>query len=283
MDNKLVDLHIHTNQSDGDLNPNEVILDCIEKNIKIISITDHDTINAYKKIDSKFLNHEHIKIIPGIELSAYSETGTMHILGYNIDINNKELNNKLKELKNKRLYRIINLLNQLKLDYDIRFNDYDIQELICKQSNLGRVDLAKLLIKYKYVNRVNEAFNKYLNDIYNKTKENNIILSGYECISIIKQAGGIPVLAHPKTLKLSEQELIAKIKELREYGLVGLEAINSIHNDYEIDAYLKMADELNLLVSGGSDYHGEKTKPNIELAHHKNRLHVKSLSIFKHL
>ena len=277
---KLIDLHMHSIYSDGELTPDELINECIKKNIKTISITDHDNIGAYKNISSYLLNDKRINIIPGIELKAKTDKGTMHILGYYIDVNNKELNNKIKELKNNSIYHIISLLHQIKKDYNIVFETEDIQKLICKIGNIGRPDIAKLCIKYGYVNSVKEAFDKYLIDAYEKIRNNSNSLSYKECIDLITHASGLLVLAHPNTLKKDDKELLELLKNMKKSGLKGIEGYHSSYTEEEKRKYLKIAKDLDLLVSGGSDYHGKTVKPEIELGTGKNNnLKIKKLSI----
>ena len=153
MAEKLIDMHMHTNYSDGDLSPNELIEKAINNNIGTMAITDHNTIEGLRNFDNIY--KEEIEIINGIELSAKSLKGTMHILGYDIDIENKTLNGKMHELKNISFQRELSLIEQLKKDYKIEFDYQDIVELLNSNHNLGRPDLAKLLIKYGKAKTVN--------------------------------------------------------------------------------------------------------------------------------
>lgn len=275
---KLIDMHTHTNYSDGELSPEELINLAIKRNIGTMAITDHDTIEGIKHIDKSKYNN--IKIINGIELSAKVPKGRMHILGYNIDLNNKELNDKMSELKDNSINSVLSLYEQLKKDYDIRFAYSDIKELVNANHNLGRPDLAKLLVKYRYVDNVNDAFEKYLNNSYSKIRGNNKGLQYQECIKLIKDSGGIPVLAHPKTLELNNKEFLMLLKNMLKEGLEGIEVYHSIHSKEEMDYYLKIANEYNLLISGGSDYHGKLVKPDIELGTGKsNNLNIKKLTL----
>lgn len=275
---KLIDMHTHTNYSDGELSPEELINLAIKRNIGTMAITDHDTIEGIKHIDKSKYNN--IKIINGIELSAKVPKGRMHILGYNIDLNNKELNDKMSELKDNSINSVLSLYEQLKKDYDIRFTYNDIKELVNANHNLGRPDLAKLLVKYRYVDNVTDAFEKYLNNSYSKIRGNNKGLQYQECIKLIKDSGGIPVLAHPKTLELNNKEFLILLKDMLKEGLEGIEVYHSIHSKEEMDYYLKIANEYNLLISGGSDFHGKFVKPDIELGTGKNNnLNIKKLTL----
>ncbi len=120
---KTIDMHVHSNYSDGDMSPNELIKFAVENLIDIISITDHDTIEGIKNLnrDDKFVKLSGIKIINGIELSAKSKKGRMHILGYGIDIDNESLNKKMIELKDNSINSVLSIMEQIKRDYNIRF------------------------------------------------------------------------------------------------------------------------------------------------------------------
>ena len=256
-----VDLHLHTNYSDGDLSPDELIHLAKKNKLDLIAITDHDTITGLKNIH----NRDNIDIINGIEFSCKVDKGRLHLLGYNIDINNKELNEKLNELRDNSLNTLLSLIVQLKVDYGIVFKYDDIKDLINSNHHLGRPDLAKLLIKYDYVKEVQEAFDKYLNDSYDKIRGTNKWLTYKEAIELIVNSGGIPILAHPKSLKLENKELLLLLKDMVNCGLKGIEVYHSSHNIDDIKIYENISNELNLLISGGSDYHGVITKPNIEI------------------
>ena len=274
--NKLIDMHTHTNYSDGEYSPKELINLAKEQNIKLISITDHHTLEGIKNIPK---NIKGIKVIKGIELTAKVPKGRMHILGYNIDINNEELNNKISYLKNKSTNSVISLIEQLKKDEKIYFTHEEIKELINANHNLGRPDLAKLLIKKGYVSSVQEAFDKYLIKAYDKTRKVNKNLTYKECINLIKNSGGIPVLAHPHSLELDNEKLEKLLCKMIKLGLRGIEVYHSKNTKAEEKFYLELANKYNLLISGGSDYHGPTVKPDIFLGVGKNNLNITKLSI----
>ncbi len=276
----MIDLHTHSCYSDGEYTPNELILKAKSEGIKMISITDHDTVLGNQNITLKKEEKSGIRIIPGIELSAKVDKGQMHILGYNIDIYNNELNKKIKELKNNSLYSVLAMIVQLKKDYGITFTTEEILEILNSKGNIGRPDIAKLFVKYSYTSSVKEAFDKYLIPANKKISSIKKGITYNECINLIKNAGGIAVLAHPKTLKCTSKELEKIIIELKKSGIEGIEAYHSIHKPEEIEQYLDLANKYNLLVSGGSDYHGPLIKPNIELATGvNNNIKTKKLTI----
>lgn len=282
MNDLLVDLHTHTNYSDGELSPMELIKLAVNKGVSTLSITDHDTILGIKSVDKEdsFIVESGINIINGIELSAKADRGRMHILGYGIDLNNIELNEKMSELRDNSINSVLSIMEQIKRDYGIIFKYDDIKELVNANHNLGRPDLAKLCVKYGYASNVQDAFDKYLIDAYNKTRKTGKGISYEECFNLILNSGGIPVLAHPKSLELSEVELMNLLEEMIKCGLCGIEAYHSSHSKEEINLYLELASKYDLLVSGGSDYHGVIVKPGIEIGTgcHDN-IKVKKLSI----
>lgn len=264
---KIIDLHTHTIYSDGELSPNELIKLAIENRIGTLAITDHDTIQGIKKVNrnDSLIIDSGINIINGIELSAKTNKGKMHILGYDFDINDKTLNDKIIELKNNSIYSVMAIINQLKIDYGIIFDSHDIKDLFSNVGNIGRPHIARLLIKYGYVKDVKEAFDNYLIDAYRKTKILNKGIPYEECIKLIKNAGGISILAHPNQLLLDDEELEDKIKEMISNGLDGIEVYHSGHSKEETKKYLELVNKYNLLISGGSDYHGKSVKPDIEI------------------
>lgn len=275
----LIDLHTHTCCSDGELYPDELIKYAYDKNVRTLAITDHDTLLGLKNIDYDMEILKEMKYIPGIELSAKVDKGTMHILGYGIDMNNERLNKKMNELRDNRMHACLSLMEQIKRDYGIVFGYDDIKDLINSNHNLGKPDLAKLCVKNGYAINIQDAFDKYLLPSYEKVRGTNKRLTYQECIDLIIDSGGIPVLAHPKTLKLTEKELLTLVKEMITYGLKGIEVYHSTHIEKENKFYIEIANNYNLLISGGSDYHGKNVKPDIDVGIGKGNLKIKKLSL----
>ena len=256
-----IDLHSHSIHSDGTLTPSELLNLAKNNNIDVLAITDHDDIEGSKKLIES--NHQGIIVYSGVELNAKVDKGQMHILGYNIDLYNENLNNKLKELKENSKHNIMLYVNQLKEDYNIELPKADIEKILNREGNIGRPLLALLLIKYGYVSTVAEAFDKYLRD--EKVRHHKMWITKEECINLINEAGGIAVLAHPFTLKLTNEELHEELKELVNLGLKGIEIIHSKSNEEQRTFYKELAKEFNLITTAGTDYHGKEVKPDIEL------------------
>lgn len=276
----IIDLHIHSCYSDGEDTPNEIIRKAKQKGIKTLAITDHDTLLGNHNITLRKEEREGIKIVPGIELTAKTSHGRMHILGYDINIDDDKLNNAIEKLRNNSVYSVISLISQLKKDYDITFSTEELQKLLITEKNIGRPDIAKLCIQNGYASCVKNAFDLYLEEAYQKTRTTNKGISYSDCISLIKNAGGIPILAHPKTLEKSKDELQKLVEEMILVGLEGIEVYHSSHTEKETKLYEVLAQKYQLLISGGSDYHGHSVKPDIELGTGKNNnLKIKELSL----
>jgi len=258
--NEFMDLHIHTLYSDGDKTPKQIIEMAKKIGLTTIAITDHDMIAGLKTLTEEDL--EGIELIPGVEMTAKVPRARMHILGYGIDINNEFLNNKLNnrvDVRNLLLY--VKYLEKL---FDITFSKEELTEIINKPGNVGRPELGKLLIKHGYAFDQDDAFDNYLNPVMDACRHLKVGYSKEECIEMILASGGIPVLAHPISLKLTEKELVEELKYLKSIGLMGIE-IRHIHHTPEYTNMLeRIADELDLLKTGGTDYHGE-VKPKVKL------------------
>ena len=283
MDKNLMDMHIHSTCSDGDKTPLEIYEMVKEKNIGTFSITDHDSIIGTKQLND--MDVKDITFINGIELSTKVDKGQLHILGYDMDLTNKRLNIKLNELMVNSHKNLKMVLSQLLLDNpSITFNDEDIDKIFKLQRVVNRVDLARLLIKYNYCSNNQEAFDKYLVDAHNKVRKENTNISYKEAIELIIDSGGIPVLAHNKTLKLTNEELELFVRKLVDCGLMGIEVYHSIFNDEDVNNSLDLASKYNLLISGGSDYHGKSVKPKVELGTGiENNLKIKQLSLVDYI
>ncbi len=252
------DLHIHTNFSDGSYSPLEIIEIAVAKNIDTISITDHDTvegletaINAGKK--------KGIEVIPGIELSTSYKKEDVHILGYYIDYKDDFLLAKINrffEVRKKRARKMIKLLR--KQGFDIQLERV---KKIAGKNYIGRPHIARALIDAGYVENIKEAFTKKYIGNNARAYVPRYKISPEEAVSIIKKAKGIPVLAHPGF----ENPLTRKeIKDLKQKGLMGIEVFHSKHDQEATEYYKSLAEEMKLLIMGGSDFHG-KNSPGVEM------------------
>lgn len=247
---KFADLHIHSCYSDGCLTPEDIVKYAIEKGIKYISITDHDSIASQYITKSDF---KEITIIPGVEFSSSYNDTEIHILAYFIDINNKELKkfiDLLAEKRKKRVEEILEKLNNINIKIDI--NDLMVKDNI----SLSRGNIAKEMVEKGYVKNIKEAFEKYL------MKDRCAYVSGYKedykkVINIIKQSGGMAVIAHLG--KCCPKIYLEKvILDLKRCGLSGVEVYHPSHTIEQTNYLHNICKKHKLLITGGSDYHGNK-------------------------
>ena len=249
------DLHIHTNYSDGVFSPEKVIDAAIEANLDVISLTDHDNILSYgiaqdyvKKLKEQ--NKKTIEIIRGIEVNTMYKDYEIHVLGYFMDMENSgflELIKTQQQARIKQTKEIITLLNK-KEGINIKYED--IKNQVAEGGSIGRPHIAKAITNVGGTGSVMEAYAKYINDnssVYVKRKT----VTPHDAVEIIYDAGGIPVIAHPHDLD-NAHELI---KDLMHYGLRGIEAYHRKHSPAIVEYFSSMAEELGLIVTGGSDFH----------------------------
>ena len=253
----LIDLHTHSTASDGTFSPEGLVLEAAKKQLKYLSLTDHDTIDGLSQITSI---PDELIFINGVEISAEFPK-TLHILGYGFDAKNAELNSTLKELQNFRLNRNKKMIENMKaLGFDITLEELEKE---AGGEVIGRPHFANLFARKGYVSCYQEAFDKYLDKgkpLYMNKKR----LHPKIAIQLLLDAGGIPVIAHPYQTKLSNNELEELIVELTVFGLMGIEVFYSQHTQDQVKFYKYIADKHSLLITAGSDFHGS-TKPHIKL------------------
>jgi len=253
------DLHIHSIYSDGDYDTNELALKAKAKDLKLVALTDHDTIDGVEKMieSSKKLG---IECFTGIELSTFSNR-EIHILGYNVDIFDNKFREKLITIKEQRRQRIFAITEKLSnLDIDITVNE--VFKYADKKASVGRVHISKALIAKNYVKTVEEAFNRYLG--YNKAAYvPSFRMETKDAIELIKSAKGKAFIAHPLLINIERLHLPPLIKAFKNYGLDGIEADYSAHTKSETEYLKGLAKKLNLIPSCGSDFHGDSRQGEI--------------------
>ncbi|SHE71913.1 hypothetical protein SAMN02745164_01008 [Marinitoga hydrogenitolerans DSM 16785] len=259
-----LDLHSHSIYSDGTFTPEELILKAKEKNLLLYSVTDHDNIGAQKEA-IYFANKYEVNYITGLEISCKFKN-MFDILGYNISLDNNDLNSALEKVQNFRKNRNKLMIERLNsLGFDIA-----LEEVINEAGGdvVGRPHFARVLLKKGYVKDRDEAFDKYLGDgkIAHIPKEK---IEPKEAVRLIRNAGGFPVIAHPKYLKLSYSKLKEIILELKKHGLWGIEVYYPKHSNSEIKLFRDLAIETNLYITAGSDFHGAN-KPDVDLGMNVN-------------
>ena len=258
---ELIDLHTHSNASDGTFAPAEVVRLAKVGGLKALALTDHDTIDGLAEAVAAGETYG-VEVIPGVEVSARFPGGSMHILGLGIEYGNGQLGERLAVLQQARAERnpqIIAKLNGLGVKITL-----EQVEKISGQGQMGRPHIARALMESGYVRSIQEAFDIFLrND--GKAYVPKFRFPPQEAIAMIRDVQGVPVLAHPFTLNLgSAFALKNTLTELKALGLAGIEAIYAEHTPEQEALYLRLARELGLLVTGGSDFHGDN-KPELTL------------------
>jgi 3',5'-nucleoside bisphosphate phosphatase len=258
---KLIDLHVHSSASDGSYPPAEVVRYAKEGGLAAMALTDHDTVDGLTEAVAAGETLG-LEIVPGVEISAQFPGGTMHILGLFVDYANGRLDERLAVLKQARLDRnpqIIAKLNALGIPITMS----RVEEISCG-GQVGRPHIARALLEAGYVQDLQEAFDKYLG-WHKPAYVSKFRFSPDRALTMIREANGIPVLAHPFTLGLGSAFALKNlVVELKGLGLAGLEVFYAEHTPKQIAQYLKLARELDLLITGGSDFHG-LNKPEITL------------------
>ncbi|MGM0509396.1 MAG: PHP domain-containing protein [Fusobacteriota bacterium] len=248
-----IDLHLHTTCSDGTFTPSEIINLAKENDLKTIAITDHDTIDGLES-GRKKAEELGINFINGIEFSTNFKKKEIHILGYFFDKNNSDLLKKLKDLKNARVIRAKKIIKKL-AKYNINITKEDIMKEV-HGDLISRTHIAKVLFKKGFVKNTKEAFNRYIGE-RGIAFVPKLIIDPFEAIDLIKKAGGLSFLAHPKLLSLGERKTLILIDRLCEKGLDGIETFYPSFRDLDKIYYERIANERGLLLSGGSDFHGK--------------------------
>ncbi|MGD8426069.1 MAG: PHP domain-containing protein [Balneolaceae bacterium] len=241
------DLHIHTVESDGNMSPKDVVRLAGKHKLEIISITDHDTIRGYRKA-RETAQELGIQLLPGVEITSNFDGRECHLLAYCFDPDHEVINKLLVHHHRSRLDRgkwIINELSKEGLDLDI-----EEVKAEAKGGNIGRPHIAAVLIDKGYVASFKEAFIRYLSDDALGNIQNGYY-GHHKVIESVKESGGAVVIAHPGKL-YTEQELEALV----EAGVDGIEFIHPSHNYQTQQRIEKFAEKHNLLLTGGSDYHG---------------------------
>lgn len=264
---KIVDLHVHSSRSDGTLTPKELVDYAMKKELAAFALTDHDTIAGLEEavtysetLRKRGLNAP--EVIPGIELSTEHQGRDIHIMGLFLDYKNTAFQKKLEAFIDSRTIRNHKMCALLRAcGIDIM---YDKLLETFPNAVITRAHYASYMLQHGYINSNQEAFDRYIGDdcpcFIPREK-----VTPVQAIQLILEAGGLPILAHPMLYHMSNMELTRLVRELKEEGLAGIEALYSTHTPVQERQLRKLAGKYNLLLSGGSDYHGSN-KPDLDLA-----------------
>ena len=264
-----IDLHLHTTHSDGSFNTSDVMAFAKEAGVTALAITDHDIVDGIPEAMAAgaLLN---IEVIPGVEISSLQGENELHILGYFFNWKDETLNQRMMTLRDSRHTRnpqIIRKLNELGVDLS-----YEEVRRLAGTESVGRPHIARVLMNKGVVASAKEAFDRYLAD-GRPAYVPRELPPPEEAVAWIREAGGIPVLAHPTWVKQSGEGLDRLLDQLKSFGLGGIEVHYSTHSPRQTEDYLSLAKRLDLLVTGGSDFHGV-TKPDIAVGRGRGDLKV---------
>ncbi len=276
----MIDLHTHSTASDGTLTPEELVDLAAEKGLRAIALTDHDTIGGIPAALERG-NHRRLLVIPGVELGArWNGGGQMHILGYYIDHQHPFLLDRLSWLRARRRERAEKIVSQLH-EIGVPISPDRVFQL-AGIGSVGRPHIARVLLEAGYVQTVSEAFDRFLKAGAPGFVE-KIQFTSREAIELICSSGGVAVLAHPATLRLSPDGPALRdcLEKLISEGLRGIEVYWSKHDKSEISYYEQLATRYALIITGGSDFHGSN-KPTLELGAQLNG-HVSDVYLLRAL
>jgi 3',5'-nucleoside bisphosphate phosphatase len=250
-----IDLHIHTNASDGKCSSKEIVRKAAELGLEVIAITDHDTVEGIPSALEAAKNYPKLRIIPGVELSTDVDKGEIHVLGYFIDYTDKEFRASLETMRNSRVERAHKMIDNL-AKMGVRLEWQRVQE-IAGGGALGRPHIAQAMLEKGYINSIQDAFRNYIGHGGPAYVERDK-LTPAEAVALILKADGLPVLAHP----LTSGDVEGTILELKAVGLVGLEVYYASYSFEDINPLLGLAHKHGLIATGGTDFHGidEKTE-----------------------
>ncbi len=254
---KLIDLHCHTTASDGIYSPTEIIDYAIAHNVSVLAITDHDSVDGLAEA-CDYAKQKSFNLIPGIEFSIDYPHGSFHLVGMGIDYTNAELRYELEHLQLLRKERICKIIKDLQL-HGIDVTNEEIEKEALGNSP-GRPHVARVLVKKGYAPTVSDVFTQFMvkgKPGYIKKEKINF----HRALQLIKATGGTAIVAHPVSLGFStwdEGEQI--IKDFVTAGVAGIEVYSAMHGAEDVTHLLHIAEKYSLLISGGSDFHGDKNE-----------------------
>ena len=244
------DIHLHTTVSDGGLSPTEVVERAAARGVRTIAITDHDTISGVAEAVAAG-ERLGVKVVPGTEISVKGPSGSMHLLGYFGEIRPEPLATRIEEIAAFRANRNRMIVDRLvELGVPITWESVEQRA----KGQVGRPHIAEAMVEAGHVETKQDAFDQYLATGMPAYVEAGS-LTPTQAIELVTQSGGVPVLAHPNSLKLGSEELSALVGAMSAAGLAGLEVYRPDFDPSMRAAYLELCDRYGLIPCGGSDFH----------------------------
>ena len=250
MGNAVADYHMHTVFSDGSAQPEDLLTAVAAQGVKIVAVTDHDTTAGYERLVPK-AQELGLHLIRSIEINTHWGDEDLHVLGYFLDDTNDYLQEVMREHQARRRVQIKAIVEKIAKLTNIKITPDEVFGLSHEEGAIGRPHVAKILVEKKVVRTLSDAFNKYLKS-HSKTYVKRETVAPHEAVEAIYESGGIPVIAHPGLTEGVEK----LIPELISYGLMGIEAYHKSHIPPVIEYFCCLAEEHDLLVTGGTDFHG---------------------------
>jgi len=245
------DLHCHSTASDGSLSPESLIARAVEQGVDVLALTDHDGTEGIAQAQQAALNTT-LSVIPGVEISVTWGSNTVHIIGLNVDKNNVELEQGLKEIRHYRQQRAEKIAERL--EKSGISGAYEGASQYASPVMLGRVHFAKFLVEAGHAKSINDVFKRFM--VRNKPGYVSGEWASLEqAVTWINQAGGQAVIAHPARYKMTATKLKRLIAEFKTYGGAGIEVVSGRQHPEEIKTLAKLANDFELLASRGSDFH----------------------------
>ena len=270
MDKRIVDLHVHSTESDGTFTPEELVTEALHAGLCAFALTDHDTIGGIAAAKAA-ARETGLTVIPGIELSCYNDDHEVHMVGLVIDETNAAFKESLKSVQDSREERNKKMIDRLREEAGF---DISVEALRAyfPDAVLTRAHIARYLYEKGCIQNLNVAFQKYIGDHcpYYVPREK---ITPFEAIDLIHLGGGLAFFAHPVLCHMNHDRLRFFVRDLKEAGLTGMEAVYSMNSPGDERNMKKLAQEFDLLISGGSDFHGEN-KPYIHLGTGKGNLKI---------
>ena len=259
---KAVDLHVHSDKSDGSMSPAALTAYAAQKGLRAYALTDHDTVDGLVEAMEAARQFPDLEVIPGIELSTEYKGRDIHIVGLYIRYEDPAFQKHLIDFQNSRILRNEKMCNNLAdAGIDISFEKLQAE---FPDSVITRAHYARYLLAHGYVASLKEAFDRYVGD-HTKYFVPREKVTPAQAVSLILHAGGIPILAHPVLYHMSDAALEELVAQLKDAGLIGIECIYSSYSSSEERDMKRIADKFGLAYSGGSDFHGN-AKPGLDLA-----------------